>query len=1183
MRIAHLADLHFREASFDEARKSIQTVIDDHKREPFDLIAIAGDTWDGPTQNSARAKFASFVDLIRGLANCAPVAMIYGTPSHDSDGSLEVFEQIESRYGVTILRPGKKYFLCRDFIVQRDNQIDDDRAVLFGVPEPNKKWLLANQEATGKDNADLAAQHSMRALLLGLGGMRKQHSDLPCVLLYHGQVRGAKTGTGFEADGGLAVTLDDLACVGADYIALGDIHEPQQIPGIPAYYPGSIYPLNWGECHKAGCNVVELMPYDGVEGNDSLFDVPAGIALNIERLDFPHPQRVKISSRYVGEDFITLQKNSFADVLGHGVLVWWDITATREESADIDVDACLDELMRFGALPGSRVTLNILPTETVRAGEITEKRSLRDKVQVWSENSDIDLAESVLAKADEIEREAAARGAAVSGAHIRINRLVLRGAKGLWQKQQKDEIDLDLDCYDAGVIAIVGVNGAGKTTIIENLHPWPGMLTRSGALKDHFRLKDSCRDLYFTDDRTGQRYRALITIRADIASGAAEYYLYRDNGGNWEPLPGINGRKEPYEEAVNTLFGSLPLYLRTAFQTQRPTKDAPDLAETTKGERKTLFAELSGIDYLDVYRTDAKSRADAIDNELVASRAVIDAANGLEASAGAVDSEIKIEEERAKHLAVELNILEGDGKAAKVSVETGRRCVESLVEKKRAWQAADAEVKRLEREIESVQKSRRDYEAAASGRDEAAKEIERIEALEKELDELRAERTEGEKEYRAALEEHQKKVREIGQRGAEIQNRIDSATFGASGTERELAVLQDRIAALESEPIKDTCPTCKQRLPEAELEALKASRGKALAELKERAALLSKRHEEGKAQAEAARKELAGLVAPEAPVAPVYANDARLVEIEEELSLCDVDAAREELKRADIAQSQLVSLAERMSSLTVSLDKARTDAKKAAYSDDVLNTLMETLKAEEERYEALQARYVEIREDRARAVAFAQKARQTLADIDARIAERKKAESAVSGKEDTAREWRLLERACGPDGIQALELDALAPSIADVTNRLLAAQNPRYSVEFRTTRIAGKGSKTKQIETFEIFVLDRERGTEQEIGTLSGGEGVWIKRAVYDAFAAIRARNTDVQFRTVMQDETDGALDPEARMAYLRMLEKAHQESGRHHTLLITHSTEIQAMVNQTIDVTELDARQGEEEACKSA
>jgi cytochrome c1 len=67
--------------------------------------------------------------------------------------------------------------------------------------------------------------------------------------------------------------------------------------------------------------------------------------------------------------------------------------------------------------------------------------------------------------------------------------------------------------------------------------------------------------------------------------------------------------------------------------------------------------------------------------------------------------------------------------------------------------------------------------------------------------------------------------------------------------------------------------------------------------------------------------------------------------------------------------------------------------------------------------------------------------------------------------------------AFGEYGIQALELDALAPSIAAVSNKLLTeAYGGRYQVEFRTTRIAGKGSKTKMIEDFEIYILDTETG-----------------------------------------------------------------------------------------------------------
>jgi ABC-type molybdenum transport system ATPase subunit/photorepair protein PhrA len=41
-------------------------------------------------------------------------------------------------------------------------------------------------------------------------------------------------------------------------------------------------------------------------------------------------------------------------------------------------------------------------------------------------------------------------------------------------------------------------------------------------------------------------------------------------------------------------------------------------------------------------------------------------------------------------------------------------------------------------------------------------------------------------------------------------------------------------------------------------------------------------------------------------------------------------------------------------------------------------------------------------------------------------------------------------------------------------------------------------------------------------------------------------------------DEADGALDPEQRLTYLRMLQAAHAQAGRRHSVMITHSVELQ-------------------------
>ena len=44
----------------------------------------------------------------------------------------------------------------------------------------------------------------------------------------------------------------------------------------------------------------------------------------------------------------------------------------------------------------------------------------------------------------------------------RIKSLRLRGAIGIWRGSGRDEISIDFEAYDPGVIAITGPNGAGR-------------------------------------------------------------------------------------------------------------------------------------------------------------------------------------------------------------------------------------------------------------------------------------------------------------------------------------------------------------------------------------------------------------------------------------------------------------------------------------------------------------------------------------------------------------------------------------------------------------------------------------------------------------------------------------------------------------------------------------------------
>jgi ABC-type spermidine/putrescine transport system permease subunit II len=103
--------------------------------------------------------------------------------------------------------------------------------------------------------------------------------------------------------------------------------------------------------------------------------------------------------------------------------------------------------------------------------------------------------------------------------------------------------------------------------------------------------------------------------------------------------------------------------------------------------------------------------------------------------------------------------------------------------------------------------------------------------------------------------------------------------------------------------------------------------------------------------------------------------------------------------------------------------------------------------------------------------------------------------------------------------------------LAIVTAAWLVATLPLVAIAIRSVNYE---------VTREILVRDIELGTEQTLDTLSGGESVWVRKALYDAFGIIRAQNTGLQFLTVFLDEADGALDPDARRRYIAMLQAEH-------------------------------------------
>ena len=384
-----------------------------------------------------------------------------------------------------------------------------------------------------------------------------------------------------------------------------------------------------------------------------------------------------------------------------------------------------------------------------------------------------------------------------------------------------------------------------------------------------------------------------------------------------------------------------------------------------------------------------------------------------------------------------------------------------------------------------------------------------------------------------------------------------------------------KLCERDAAEINEDCPTCGQKLPHEKIAELEARRCESAKRIKEYKAAIKAKDAEVTAISErtiAIGEEIAGLAfeEPARPQAQSF-DDAKLNETRTAASVIDVNAARKNLDVARDAAVRIEGITAQIADKNKLLEAVAAELERLCAGNNIARRDTEAeLSAAQARHGELQEQYTACKAAIARYEAMIDNAKHRLTEIASQEKELAALTAEITTSKTEAAEWELIAKGFGKDGIQALELDALAPGISETANRILeSAYGDRFRIEIQTTRIGGAGKKTKQIEDFLIYVVDAEDGEPVLLENKSGGEAVWIKRAIYDAFAVIRQRNTNFAFLTCFQDETDGALDSAAKTAYCRMLEAAHAESKLRHSIIITHSNEVKAMIEQKIDMNE--------------
>jgi exonuclease SbcC len=274
---------------------------------------------------------------------------------------------------------------------------------------------------------------------------------------------------------------------------------------------------------------------------------------------------------------------------------------------------------------------------------------------------------------------------------LKIISLKLRGAKGIYKGMGLDEIEIDFTTFGPGLIAFIGANGSGKTTILENLHPYRTLVSRKGKLQDHFFLKDSYRELVF--EYKEKVYKSLMLI--DASTEKMEGYLFE----NGEQI--TNGTVKVYDEKINEIFGQPELFFSSMFSGQM----SAGFAKMKGSERRDLIYQFLDLKKYEVWEKRAAELKKELGNRKLAVVAEINLLESQIAGINVTDNDVT--EKRIKSVSCETKIkeLEAGLKTGNKALAEQQALIDKLGQKKQEQAEITAKIADLTKTTDELQKA----------------------------------------------------------------------------------------------------------------------------------------------------------------------------------------------------------------------------------------------------------------------------------------------------------------------------------------------------------------------------------------------------------------------------------------------------------------------------------------------
>jgi exonuclease SbcC len=180
-------------------------------------------------------------------------------------------------------------------------------------------------------------------------------------------------------------------------------------------------------------------------------------------------------------------------------------------------------------------------------------------------------------------------------------------------------------------------------------------------------------------------------------------------------------------------------------------------------------------------------------------------------------------------------------------------------------------------------------------------------------------------------------------------------------------------------------------------------------------------------------------------------------------------------------------------------------------------------------------------------------------EIKNKIAEKDIIKQKIDALKTEVSRWEWIRIQTGKKGLQAIEIDNAVPLIQEYTNSLLTnSYGSKFSVKIMTQDLeAGK-------EIFEIFVI-RDDGSESKFGNCSGGQKIFLLKAIRLAMTLVSKQKSGNIFETALSDEEDSALDSENAEKFMELYRSFMDVGDFSSKIFISHRSESVEMADYQI------------------